>query len=285
MTMPRWISKWICASLASAAIATGAGQTALAIQTESTTGDEPSVAAQAPADSPLPPAAGGMANDPWSDGRIDETCDDCIPMVWSHWTINLDAVIWRRKTPGDLQLAMSNPDVVPNTSSMTFDHEGGPRLALIRRGISGWDVELNYVGIEGFRSELNMPNAVDQRIPGDDPGGLFFSDILQFPQTGMRVRYDSRLHSEEINLRRHLNDTWTALVGVRAVQVFDQVFVLTGGGPGTATKYMVQYIYETGFAAQIPRRGLASAASVLLGLVLLLFTLIQLWLGRKSEAT
>ncbi|RIK73402.1 MAG: hypothetical protein DCC68_24995 [Planctomycetota bacterium] len=221
MTMPRWISKWICASLASAAIATGAGQTALAIQTESTTGDEPSVAAQAPADSPLPPAAGGMANDPWSDGWIDETCDDCIPMVWSHWTINLDAVIWRRKTPGDLQLAMSNPDVVPNTSSMTFDHEGGPRLALIRRGISGWDVELNYVGIEGFRSELNMPNAVDQRIPGDDPGGLFFSDILQFPQTGMRVRYDSRLHSEEINLRRHLNDTWTALVGVRAVQVFE----------------------------------------------------------------
>jgi len=72
---------------------------------------------------------------------------------------------------------------------------------------------------------------------------------------------------------------------IRAVQVFDQVFVLTGGGPGTATKYMVQYIYETGFANQIPRRGLASAASVLLGMVLLVFTLVQLWLGRKSEAT
>lgn len=72
---------------------------------------------------------------------------------------------------------------------------------------------------------------------------------------------------------------------IRAVQVFDQVFVLTGGGPGTATKYLVQYIYETGFAAQIPRRGLASAASVLLGGVLMLFTLVQLWLGRKTEAT
>ena len=72
---------------------------------------------------------------------------------------------------------------------------------------------------------------------------------------------------------------------IRAVQVFDQVFVLTGGGPGTATKYLVQYIYETGFAAQIPRRGLASAASVLLGGVLMLFTLVQLWLGRKTEVT
>ncbi len=70
---------------------------------------------------------------------------------------------------------------------------------------------------------------------------------------------------------------------IRAVQVFDQVYVLTGGGPGTSTKYMVQYIYETGFANQIPRRGLASAASVLLGGVLLLATLVQLWLERKTQ--
>jgi alpha-1,4-digalacturonate transport system permease protein len=72
---------------------------------------------------------------------------------------------------------------------------------------------------------------------------------------------------------------------IRAVQVFDQIFVLTGGGPGTATLYMVQYIYDTGFANQIQRFGLASAASVVLGLALLIFTLIQLWLGNRSEAT
>lgn len=71
---------------------------------------------------------------------------------------------------------------------------------------------------------------------------------------------------------------------IRAVQVFDQVFVLTGGGPGTATKYMVQYIYENGFRNNPPRRGLAAAASVLMGGILMLFTLIQLWMGRKSEA-
>lgn len=71
---------------------------------------------------------------------------------------------------------------------------------------------------------------------------------------------------------------------IRAVQVFDQVFVLTGGGPGTATQYMVQYIYDTGFANQIQRFGLASAASVVLGVALLILTLAQLWLGRRSEA-
>ena len=35
---------------------------------------------------------------------------------------------------------------------------------------------------------------------------------------------------------------------IRAVQVFDEVFVLTGGGPGTSTLFITQYIYQTGFA-------------------------------------
>lgn len=71
---------------------------------------------------------------------------------------------------------------------------------------------------------------------------------------------------------------------IRAVQVFDQVYVLTGGGPGTSTLFMVQYIYNTGFSGQPQRFGLAAAASVLLGITLFIFTMIQLWLGRSSEA-
>lgn len=75
----------------------------------------------------------------------------------------------------------------------------------------------------------------------------------------------------------------TVLAVIRAVQVFDQVWVLTGGGPGTATTYIVQYIYVTGFATQIRQFGLASAASVVLGLALLVLTLIQLRLGQGSD--
>lgn len=75
----------------------------------------------------------------------------------------------------------------------------------------------------------------------------------------------------------------TVLAVIRAVQVFDQVWVLTGGGPGTATTYVVQYIYETAFADQISRFGLASAASVVLGVALLFFTLIQLRVGQRSD--
>ena len=70
---------------------------------------------------------------------------------------------------------------------------------------------------------------------------------------------------------------------IRAVQMFDEVFVLTGGGPGSATLLMVQYIYATGFGTQNPRFGMAAAASVTLGAVLLVATLIQLRIGRSSE--
>ena len=72
---------------------------------------------------------------------------------------------------------------------------------------------------------------------------------------------------------------------IRAVQTFDEVFVLTGGGPGSATLLIVQYIYTTGFASQIQRFGLAAAASVVLGVTLLVLTLLQLRLGRSSESS
>lgn len=70
---------------------------------------------------------------------------------------------------------------------------------------------------------------------------------------------------------------------IKAVQIFDEVYVLTGGGPGTSTLFLTQYIYETGFASQLRNPGLAAAASILMGLVLVVLTLMQLGLGRKDK--
>lgn len=73
------------------------------------------------------------------------------------------------------------------------------------------------------------------------------------------------------------------LVLIRAVQIFDEVYVLTGGGPGTSTLFLTQYIYETGFAAQLRNPGLAAAASILMGVVLVILTLLQLGLSRSND--
>ena len=70
---------------------------------------------------------------------------------------------------------------------------------------------------------------------------------------------------------------------IRGVQIFDEVFVLTGGGPGTATQFIVQYIYNTGFTNQVQNFGLAAAASVVLGVVLFGLTLTQLAISRRVD--
>ncbi len=69
---------------------------------------------------------------------------------------------------------------------------------------------------------------------------------------------------------------------IRAVQVFDIVFAFTGGGPGTATLYLVQYIYNYGFSSPNKQFGLAAAASLLMAAVLVVLTIIQL-VVRKEE--
>jgi alpha-1,4-digalacturonate transport system permease protein len=74
------------------------------------------------------------------------------------------------------------------------------------------------------------------------------------------------------------------LAMIRAVQIFDEVFVLTGGGPGSATTFIVQFIYQTGFAEQIHLYGMAAAASLILALGLMLLTFAQLKLTKAAEA-
>jgi alpha-1,4-digalacturonate transport system permease protein len=70
---------------------------------------------------------------------------------------------------------------------------------------------------------------------------------------------------------------------IRGVQAFEEVFILTGGGPGTATQYIVQYIYETAFANQVHLLGLAAAASLLVAFVLMLLTLMQLRISYHGK--
>jgi len=69
---------------------------------------------------------------------------------------------------------------------------------------------------------------------------------------------------------------------IKGVQTFDEVYAFSGGGPGSATTLVIQYVYETGFAGAPRLFGLASAASIMLALVLVVLTGLQLWATRKN---
>lgn len=61
---------------------------------------------------------------------------------------------------------------------------------------------------------------------------------------------------------------------INGFQVFDQVYVMTGGGPSGASQVVVGHIYDLTF--RYGRAGEASALSLLLLLVILAVTLIQI---------
>lgn len=69
---------------------------------------------------------------------------------------------------------------------------------------------------------------------------------------------------------------------IKGVQTFDEVFAFTGGGPGSATTFIIQYIYQTGFGGAPRLFGLAAAASLMLAAVLIALTVLQLWINRKN---
>lgn len=65
---------------------------------------------------------------------------------------------------------------------------------------------------------------------------------------------------------------------IGALQVFDSIIVLTGGGPGDASRSLVMYIYENAF--QLFKMGYASAVAITLFIVIMILTLLQFKAGQ-----
>jgi multiple sugar transport system permease protein len=64
-------------------------------------------------------------------------------------------------------------------------------------------------------------------------------------------------------------------------QIFGQAYLMTQGGPANRTRTMVQYIYDTGFRDW--QVGYASAMAMTLFVLMLGFSMLQLWLGRRGD--
>ena len=63
-------------------------------------------------------------------------------------------------------------------------------------------------------------------------------------------------------------------------QIFGQAQLMTQGGPAGSTRTLVQYIYDTAFRDWLV--GYGSAIAVALFALMLVFSMLQLWLGRRD---
>jgi multiple sugar transport system permease protein len=66
---------------------------------------------------------------------------------------------------------------------------------------------------------------------------------------------------------------------INALQLFDEVYLSTQGGPLNATTVLVYYLYEQAF--QQFNFGYASAIAYFLFLIILVVTAVQFWAGRR----
>ena len=72
-----------------------------------------------------------------------------------------------------------------------------------------------------------------------------------------------------------------SLYTILAFQVFDQVFILTGGGPSHSTTVVVLELYQQAFLKY--RFGYAAAMAMVLFICILGITVIQYFISEKKE--
>jgi multiple sugar transport system permease protein len=66
---------------------------------------------------------------------------------------------------------------------------------------------------------------------------------------------------------------------INALQLFDEVYFITKGGPGTATYVVVYYLFSLAFQQGVA--GYAAAIAYVLLIAILSLTLVQLWVGKR----
>lgn len=71
------------------------------------------------------------------------------------------------------------------------------------------------------------------------------------------------------------------LQAIASFKIFGQVFLITEGGPGGASRTLLQYVYETGFITF--QMGRASAASFVLLAIILVVSIAQLKIMNRQE--
>ena len=73
---------------------------------------------------------------------------------------------------------------------------------------------------------------------------------------------------------------------INGIKVFDQVWVLTAGGPNHASETLGTYLYRTAFGAMgssNPQLGYATSIAMIILVISLIFSVIQIRVGQANE--
>ena len=140
---------------------------------------------------------------------------------------------------------------------------GDPKIALISILLTmiwkgaGYYMIIYLAGLQGIPQEILEASRID------GASGLQQFRFITFPMLAGAVTINMTL----------------SLIG--GLKVFDQVAVMTDGGPGFATETIAYQIFKVAFADS--KQGYGTAVAVMLFAITLVFSAIQLALLRKRE--
>ena len=214
----------------------------------------------------LSAATGSLAGLPWQTGRFlsghgsaesvpwsgshsptDSGLPESSPFWLSHptacdanslgWTVTADALLLKRRTAQSRAIlftpAVNAADVVAlNVSDLGFNFEPGFRIGLNRCLVPGWNIEVDYFGIDGWTSSV---------VRDGNPLILFPPAVMVSNQ--FAVDYGSDLDSAEVNLCHQFGDRLKLLAGLRWVELHEE-FRVTGLSPSPLL--VPRYTTQTG---------------------------------------
>ncbi len=139
-----------------------------------------------------------------------------------------------------------------------FESPDGALYSVVAMTVWGWigfDVIIFLAALQGIPPELVEAAEID----GARTWGIFRNVTLPLlgPVTLFLVVWSS----------------------INALQLFDEVFLATNGGPGTATLVPVLYLYKLAFLQGIA--GYAAAIAYVLFVAILALTIVQLLVGKR----
>ncbi|MBT2288424.1 sugar ABC transporter permease [Paenibacillus albidus] len=147
--------------------------------------------------------------------------------------------------------------------SWMVDWLGSPKYAMLAIVLStvwkgaGYYMIIYLAGLQGIPAELNEAASID------GAGGWQQFRHITFPLLAGSLT------------------VCMVLSMISALKIFDQIAVMTDGGPGFETETLTYIIYKVGFGEL--RQGFGTALAMVLFLLILLVTLIQVKFLRKRE--
>ncbi|WP_079913112.1 carbohydrate ABC transporter permease [Paenibacillus sp. 32352] len=147
--------------------------------------------------------------------------------------------------------------------ALKIDWLGNPDFAMIAIVIttvwkgSGYYMIIYLAGLQGIPAELHEAAAID------GAGRWQQFRHITFPLLAGAMTVSVML----------------SMIG--ALKIFDQIAVMTDGGPGFATETLTYIVYKVGFGEL--RQGYGTALSLVLFILILMVSLIQIKLLRKRE--